>query len=92
MSVRSADSEDRQESPVRDTIDDAIDDAMDDGADDGLDVLGAAELAARWPDVSTVPPAGFRAGIARRLFRQAVRRMAMRPRKPKTSPAARSPG
>jgi cyclopropane-fatty-acyl-phospholipid synthase len=38
----------------------------------------AAELAARWPDVTTVPAGGLRAMIARRLFRQAVKRLPVR--------------
>jgi cyclopropane-fatty-acyl-phospholipid synthase len=40
--------------------------------------VSAAELAARWPDVLQVPATRIRAGIARRLFRQAVRRLPVR--------------
>jgi cyclopropane-fatty-acyl-phospholipid synthase len=40
--------------------------------------LNRLELAARWPDVTTVPAAGIRALIARRLFRQAVRQLPVR--------------
>lgn len=36
------------------------------------------ELAARWPDVTGVPAAGFRSAVARRLFRQACRRLPVR--------------
>jgi cyclopropane-fatty-acyl-phospholipid synthase len=40
--------------------------------------LTPAMLAARWPDVTRGPVAGVRAAIARRLFRQAVRRLPVR--------------
>jgi len=46
--------------------------------DEALLAHDPVELAARWPDVTGVPAAGFRSAVARRLFRQACRRLPVR--------------
>ena len=46
--------------------------------DEDPDAVTGLELAARWPDVTEVPSSRLRAAIARRLFRQAVKRLPVR--------------